>query len=185
MAIRGAACVALLACSSLLAGCASTFASITDRTITSDHFNKPGDENKMKSMSGDRRLIRVVKLKGARPAPEHYWMVCPEPFAGAIIARGASSALTVAERGNGSDSTSQAATVVDVRADVVRLYQDATHRWCMVRAQGDIDDDVYVARLRELDGFAFDALAGKVAQQRADAVAKAKNAKAPEDTKPK
>lgn len=185
MALRGAASAALMACSSLLAGCASTVASITDRTIMSDHFDKPGDENKLKSMSGDRRLVRVVKLTEDQPAPDHRWLICPEPFAGAIIARGTSSALTIVERGNGSDSTSQNATVVDARGEVVRLYQDATHRWCMVRAQGDVTGEVYVARLRELDSLAFDALAGKVAQQRAEAEENAKNAKAANDSKPK
>lgn len=144
-------------------GCSSTIQSLTDRSITSDHFDR-SEGNKLKTQSGDRRLVRVRLLERSTDKKTEKWIVCAEPFAGAIIARGAESSVTITNSGDGKDKVSQVATAVDTRADVVRLRQDAAHAWCMLRADGFIGDKEYTDYLKNLDTMAFDAMAGKVSR---------------------
>jgi hypothetical protein len=142
-------------------GCAALFQSVSDRAIMSDELDAD-DVNKLKSQTGDRRLVRVVRIEDDDAiAPQNRFIICPEPFAGAIIARGASSGLTVTAYGSASDAVTQTASAVDQRTDVVRLHQDAAFQWCMVRASGDIDGARYVQELEYLDWAAFEALKTK------------------------
>jgi hypothetical protein len=137
-----------------LSGCASTFTAFTDRSITSDHIgDNEYDKNKLKTQSGDRRLVRVVQTDNGK------WLICAEPFAGALAARSAKSALTIAAQGDANDEFGTAVTAVDQRSEAVRFYQDAANVWCNLRASNMIDDATLVGKIEKLQDRVLDVLA--------------------------
>lgn len=87
-------------------GCASTIQSVTDRAIMSDGLEADEDGSKIKSMSGDRRLIRVVNSQykaqiipqpnnlpaTSRVVGQH--LVCAETHADAISIRTSKGSIT-------------------------------------------------------------------------------------------
>lgn len=144
-----------------LSGCAAMTQAVTDRGIMSDDLRSEGNWNKLKSMTGDRRLVRVVRVANdanGKPLDDGSYIICGEPFAGAIIARGASSGLTVTQYGSATDAVSQTAEAVDQRSDIVRFYEDAKFDWCMARASGDVNRTDYIHHLKELQLKALEAL---------------------------
>jgi len=126
----------LLAVALGLTGCASTITAVTGRPITSDHLDEFSrgqriDLNKIKTLSGDRRLIRVQftdersSLNSIHPDRTYNskWIMCAETQADAIAARGGQSALTVNAQGSGTDQYAETLMLTNARSqlsDVVR-----------------------------------------------------------------
>src|SRR4028118_1282400 len=81
-------------------GCASTINALTNRPVTSDVLDewkngRAQELNKLKTVSGDRRLVRV---QAYNPTSAN-WTICAETQADAIAARGAQSGLSIDSRG--------------------------------------------------------------------------------------
>lgn len=151
-----ATCAAIVAAP--LSGCAALVESVTDRGIMSDRLNQPGkDPNRLKSMMGDRRLLRVIRLDpDSTVDAKQKFLVCPEPFSGAIIARGAKDGISVTKLGSTSDEVTQTAVSVDTRAEAVRMYEDQSAWLCFERASGDLTPGGYVERMDKLGIRAFE-----------------------------
>jgi hypothetical protein len=143
-----------------VSGCAALVQSVTDRGIMSDRLNTPGkDPNRLKSMIGDRRLLRVVKLDGDELSsidPTQRFLVCPEPFSGAVIARGAKDGISVTKFESTSDEVTQTAVPVDTPGEAVRMYEDQSAWLCFQRASGDLSRDGYIQRMDNLGVLVMD-----------------------------
>jgi len=66
-----------LASITLLGGCAGALSQFTDPAINSDKLDERGELSKLKGMTGDRRLVRVV---AERRRPQEDWVVPNEPL---------------------------------------------------------------------------------------------------------
>ena len=143
-----------------LMGCASLLSSVTDRAIMSDRLNSKGkDPKRLKSMVGDRRVMRVIKLDQDGNVPkDQRILICPEPFSGAVIARGTKDNIAVTKFGSTDNETTQTAVPVDQRGEVVRLYEDQSAWLCFHRASGDLDQAAYMKDVKALNEAAFNAL---------------------------
>lgn len=142
----------------LLSGCASTFESISNRAVMSDHLDEPHDRNKVRSQTGDRRTFIFLERPG-----DNRLVICGEPFAGAISGRGASSGVTVTGKAELSDAVTTALLAVDQRAAPVRLYEVASYEYCKRYQDGTLTTQEYRTALKDMTEKAFAALAPKAA----------------------
>lgn len=155
----------------LTGGCASTLTAVLDRPITSDHLDEfrnreRVDENKLKTMSGDRRLLRVqftheTDASKAFLADETYnskWVICAETQADAIAARGGQSALTVNGQGSGTDQFTQTLLLTNARSAVSDVVRQLGWQVCNAFMNGALTKAEYSGHLDKLREGAFLAL---------------------------
>ena len=132
-----------------LTGCASLIGSITDRPITSDNLQKP-PMAKLKSMSGDRRLLRI---EGDAPDQYHY-IVCAETQADAIASRSVNSGITGKYTGGieavVTDAVTQSLMQTYKRTGRSDLFRQASWQLCNSYANQVIDADDYKNELFKL-----------------------------------
>ena len=153
-------------------GCASTLTAITNRPISSDHldeFNRNGiriDQNKLKTLSGDRRLLRVQFTDEQNSGRSLLsdgtyntkWIICAETQADAIAARGGQSALTINAKGSGTDEYIESLTVTNVRSQISDVVRQLGWQVCNAFMNGALTKAEYKSHLEELRKGAFLAL---------------------------
>ncbi len=153
----------------LLAGCSSSIISLTDRGVMSDHLTKPGDRMKVKSMTGDRRLVYFLerpnttvdghpRSNASGPEALGHLIICAEPFAGGMTAKGGRSSLSVTGKAAAVDEVSSALLAIDGRAAAVRLFEDTSHELCKRYQDGTISSQHYTLMLGAAIADAFGAL---------------------------
>lgn len=158
-------------------GCASTIGAIANRPITSDkldEYNLDGtrkDINKLKTLSGDRRLVRVQRAD-QRPKP---WHICAETQADAIAARGAQSTLTVSGQGAGTDQTTESLLLTNARSELSDVIRQLAWQICNAHLNGAYADEVngYAQRLDKLQHDAMVVLLSRSEKPRLDLLAPA------------
>lgn len=137
------------------AGCASTIQSITDRPITSDHLEAAEYGSKIKSMSGDRRLIRVVK-SGHQHTDDYLFnehVICAETHADAIALRTSKSSVTGVQGGpisGANDEVGGELEKVFARTGEADLFRQAAWQLCNSYANGVLTKAEYSESLRNL-----------------------------------
>jgi len=152
-----------------LTGCSSSIVSLTDRGVMSDHLTEPNDRMKVKSMTGDRRLVYFlerpntavdgrVRATASTPDDLGHLIICAEPFAGGMTAKGGRSSLSVTGQAAAADEVSSALLAIDGRAAAVRLFEDASHELCKRYQDGTIDSKQYTLLLGAAIADAFGAL---------------------------
>ena len=153
----------------LLVGCSSSIISLTDRGVMSDHLTEPHDRMKVKSMTGDRRLVYFLerpnttveghaRSNAANPNELGHIIICAEPFAGGMSTRGGRSSLSVTGKAAVGDEVSSALLAIDGRAAAVRLFEDASHELCKRYQDGTIKPEQYTLLLSAAIADAFGAL---------------------------
>lgn len=133
-----------------LQGCAGALSLLTDPAIDSDKLDEQGELSKLKGVTGDRRLVRVV-ADGQRPRdqwvrpnePLYYFDLCAETQADAIVTRGSSSSLNVTGQGSASDATSQLALLTYQRGVVSDVARQFSWQLCNARLNGDLTREEY------------------------------------------
>lgn len=160
--------VCVVAFATPLASC-GTLAQFTNPAISSDHLDEtPPELNKLKLVSGDRRLMRIVaqpKPRDQQPANgkgiEFYdYLVCAETHADAISARSSTGNLAI--RGQTvSDTNVEALTKTVERSAVSDVVRQLGWQLCNARLNGDLSGAEYGAALEDMRARAFNALAGK------------------------
>lgn len=114
--------VVVSVCAVALSGCAGTMGYVFDPAISSDKLDEVGEDNKLKSMKGDRRLIRTHRVS-TREVPTATYEVCAETHADAIGARSGSTKLSIVDRGSLDDALAEVLTKTverSVVSDTVR-----------------------------------------------------------------
>ena len=150
-----------------LAGCAG-ISQLVYGPITSDRLDEPTEMSKLKSVSGDYRLVRttagaprndgpdlIAPGRRGMKGPYYHYKICAETQADAIIARGASSALVVGEKQSLNDAATQAALLTNQRSAVSDVVRHLTWTLCNARMNGDITEPQYQAALLKLQNDAM------------------------------
>lgn len=164
-----AACLAI-GCS----GCASTINALTNRPITSDLLDEydrrgtPRELNKLKSVSGDRRLVRVQVY-----SPTPAWTICAETQADAIAARGAQSALTVNNRGSAADQSTETLLLTNARSEVSDVVRQLGWQICNAHLNGAYEAGGYARRLDKLQHDAMAVLLARSKPEKPEGTPKA------------
>lgn len=135
-----------------LSGCASTITALTNRPITSDHLDEPEEANKLKTVSGDRRLVRVQKSE------KFGWQVCAETQADAIAARGGSTTLTINGKGSGTDEATETLLLTNSRSETSDVVRQLAWHICNNYMNGAYGSDPTAYALR-MDKLQHDAMA--------------------------
>ena len=159
-----AACLALPA-----GGCAGMLNQVLDRPLTSDHLDEPGEMSKLKTLSGDRRLVRVSanrvsKFPGKHGEELYLYRICAETQADALAARSAESTTSVkssagvqGEAGLADKSATTLTKTYD-RSEISDVYRQAAWQLCNAVENGDMEATDYSTRLWELTKLAMDVL---------------------------
>jgi hypothetical protein len=152
----------------LLGGCASTITAVANMPITSDHI--VGEGEKLKSMSGDRRLVRVSPivsrsrngeiLYDENGKPRIDYRICAETQADAISARSASTKIDVTGRGAVADSTSEQLLLTYARTQTSDVIRQLSWQLCNAWVNRVLDPDEYKEQLVSLQAGALAILAG-------------------------
>jgi hypothetical protein len=135
----------------MLGGCAGTLGQLINRPITTDHLDEVGEYNKLKTVSGDLRLVRVA-IDPFRPHPPGfpYYDVCAETQADAIISRNAGSALSIETGQSLTDASSQGILLTNARTAVSDVVRHMGWHLCNARLNNDLDEAQYRAALLKL-----------------------------------
>jgi len=174
-------------------GCAGMLLQLTNPPITSDHLDKLSDKSKLKTVSGDRRLVRVSALNEAESkySPlESPFMICAETQADAISARSAKSAISAAlkesQSGSLTDEAAEALTLTYQRTELSDVVRQLSWQLCNARMNGDLDRTQYQGELDKLVTGALEALKVRpVADNRGDGTRKPDDTKKPDGTSDK
>jgi hypothetical protein len=154
---------ALLICP-ILSACAGTLGQVLDPAISSDHLDEPNEPNKLKSMIGDRRLIRTHRV-GTTLNPTDTYEVCAETQADAIRTRSPSSTFSITDRGALTDSYTETLTQTVQRQVVSDVVRHLHWNTCNARLNGWITSDQYYQELIAIRAAAFLALTRPVATE--------------------
>lgn len=139
-----------------LGGCAGALSALTDPPISSDKLDEPDEMNKLKTLSGDRRLVRVAAdveqavYIDARGRRFYAYDVCAETQADAITTRGGSSSLTVEGQPGFTDASTQASTQTNTRGIVSDVVRQLSWQLCNARMNHDLNDKQYAVALMDL-----------------------------------
>lgn len=153
-------------------GCSSTLTALTSPSISSDQLDefRNGvriEKNKIKTMSGDRRLMRAQFTHETDSAKaisksdntlNSKWIICAETQADAIAARGGQSAVTVSAKGSLTDEYVEALTVTNNRGQVSDVVRQIGWQVCNAYMNGALTKQQYGDHLIELHRSAFAAL---------------------------
>lgn len=120
----------------MLPGCASTLGYVLNPSISSDKLDEPREDNKLKAMKGDPRLIRTHRVSTTK-YPSDDFEVCAETFADAISARSGTFKASLEGKAGLDDSLTEVLTKTLDRSplsDVVRhlhwyTCNAAMNRW--------------------------------------------------------
>jgi hypothetical protein len=156
-----------------LSGC-GTISQFTNPAISSDHLDEsPPELNKLKLVSGDRRLMRVVaesksdlqpqiKDRLGRPIIIYKYAVCAETQADAISARSAKGTLTLEASKSLADENLEQLTVTNTRTEISDVVRQLGWQLCNARLNGDMEPSEYSAALLDLQARAFGAINAKL-----------------------
>lgn len=155
-------------------GCASVISQFTDPAISSDKLDEAGELSKLKTLSGDRRLVRVVAeeprvdasgavVRDEEGNPYYFYDVCAETQADAIFTRSPSSGLEIAEEGSYTDAIVQAATQTNVRTAVSDVVRQLAWQLCNARMNHDLTPEEYRQALLHLQDKALEVLLASAA----------------------
>ena len=161
-----------------LSGCASLLSQFTDPAVGSDHLDEwPPELSKIKELSGDRRLVRVVAYATSDVAPDfrsvaesdrrgappiyYKYRVCAETQADAIAARGAKSSLTVEKEGAFSDEVTQLLTATNQRSELSEVVRQLAWHLCNARLNDYLTGPEYADALIKLQTAALEAVKAK------------------------
>ena len=142
----------ILLCALPLSGCASMFTAVANRPITEDRLENELPGEKLKTLSGDRRLVRVDKYS------QNLVTICAETQADAISARSAEGSLTVESRGGLTDKVGEALTSTYARTELSDIVRQLSWQICNAYMNALIDKDTYAAQLKDIQTRAFDVL---------------------------
>lgn len=150
--------VASLIASTTLTACAGTLSQALNRPISSDKLDETGELNKLKTLSGDLRLVRTMALKRrtdadglpAERAPYYDYAICAETQADAIITRSASSSLGLKRGESLQDAAGQGIQITNERSAVSDVVRQLAWNLCNARMNGYLADDQYQAALLAL-----------------------------------
>ena len=167
-----------------LSGCASLGNTLLNRPITSDHLEEAGEGEKLKTISGDRRLVRVSLLPGIKGTDQsrNIYRICAETQADAIASRTGASGATLAERGSFTDSMTEELILTNQRGQISDVVRQLAWNWCNAQMNGMLDKGVYQQQMIELQNAAFEAL--KAPPEKPEKTEKADGAKPKETPKP-
>lgn len=143
--------LAALLCLLPLGGCAGTLSQVMNPPITSDHLDEPDELNKLKTVSGDRRLVRVTAFGHSDANPSFYkFRICAETQADAISARSAKSLLNAKLNQSLADEASETLTATYARTELSDVVRQLSWQFCNARENGDFTDTDYKAALNKL-----------------------------------
>jgi len=135
----------------LLGGCAGTLGQLINRPITTDHLDEVGEYNKLKTVSGDLRLVRVaVDVDRPYPPGFPYYDVCAETQADAIVTRNAGSALSIKTGQTLTDASSQGILLTNARSAVSDVVRHLGWHLCNARLNNDLNEWQYRDALLKL-----------------------------------
>ncbi|QYU68764.1 hypothetical protein J4558_01025 [Leptolyngbya sp. 15MV] len=114
--------------------------------------------NKLKTVSGDRRLVRVQKPSSSG-APA--WMICAETQADAIASRSATTTANAAGRAATTDQVAEGLAVTNVRGEVSDVVRQLAWSICNANLNGayGADPNGYARRMDKLQHDAMIVLA--------------------------
>jgi hypothetical protein len=142
--------VSLSLLASTLSGCAGTITAVSNMPITSDHLEGEPFGEKLKTVSGDRRLVRVYKSKQT--------LICAETQADAISARSGKGTLSIEARGSFSDEAGEALTATYARTELSDVVRQLSWQICNGRMNGSLTDEQYRAQMASLQEKTFEVL---------------------------
>lgn len=151
MVIKAIAIIALLA----TGGCASTMGYVFDPAIDSDQLDEPGEDNKLKALKGDRRLIRTHR------AGSPIYEVCAETQADAIGARSGESALKITGQGEVNDKLTEVLTATFQRTETADAVRQLHWHSCNALMNRFITLSQYQTELKAIRAGAFSTLQAK------------------------
>lgn len=140
-----------------LPGCAGTITAVSNMPITSDHLEQERPGEKLKTVSGDRRLVRVNKYEpaGAYQTPV---VICAETQADAISARSGKGSLSVESRGSFTDEAGESLTMTYSRTELSDVVRQLSWQLCNAYMNRLVSPEDYRERLASLQEKALEVL---------------------------
>lgn len=137
-------CMLLCLAAAPLGGCAGALRPFVDPVVSSDKLDEANEMSKLKSYSGDRRLVRV-QASALSPLRRGYYTytVCAETQADAIAARGYSGSATWATGRSIQDQATEELLLTYGRTELSDLVRQLSWQLCNARLNDDITKDQY------------------------------------------
>ena len=144
-----------------LAGCASTINAIANMPITSDHIE--GEGEKLKTLSGDRRLVRVSPeiVTLASGETRTTYRICAETQADAISARSARTDVNITGRGSIADASYEQLLLTYARTETSDVVRQLSWQLCNAWVNQAISPQQYREQLFALQSQAMEVLAAR------------------------
>jgi hypothetical protein len=129
--------------------------------ITSDHIE--GEGEKLKTLSGDRRLVRVSPETVTSSAGETHttYRICAETQADAISARSARTDLNITGRGSVADAAYEQLLLTYSRTETSDVVRQLSWQLCNAWVNHAITPEQYQQQLFALQSQAMNVLAAR------------------------
>ncbi|MBI1682492.1 hypothetical protein [Caulobacter hibisci] len=141
----------------MTSGCAGTLYQVFNRPVTSDHLDTDKGPNKLKTVSGDRRLVRAARVLGSNGEIKAY-IICAETQADAISARSAKSDLSVKSGQALKEEYSELLSKTVERSEVSDVVRQLSWQICNAQMNGYLQNGSYEKMLGSIIDRAFTTL---------------------------